>query len=136
MLTSLCQNLPSYKGKKLNEQHVVQQMTTVFKLTDLPNALRVHGKKHTGRVWEKAAKMQEKWFNSPAKIMPEKIKKALDTNWPADLVLTDYYTLDWLEKVNITGVVTKGIERLLKGRHRLRKMGIEKGWNRQVPNCI
>ena len=25
------------------------------------------GKKHTGRVWEKAAKMQEKWFNSPAK---------------------------------------------------------------------
>ena len=61
-------------------------MTTVFKLTDLPNALRVHGKKHTGRVWEKAAKMQEKWFNSPAKIMPEKIKKALDTNWPADLV--------------------------------------------------
>ena len=98
--TSLCQNLPSYKGKKLNEQHVVQQMTTVFKLTDLPNALRVHGKKHTGRVWEKAAKMQEKWFNSPAKIMPEKIKKALDTNWPADLVLTDYYTwIGWRKSI-------------------------------------
>lgn len=122
--------------KRANEKHVIQQTTTVFKLTDLPNALRAHGKKHTKHPWELAAKMQEKWFNSPAKVMPERIKKALDINWPTDLVLTDYYTLDWLEKVNITGVVTKGIEHLLKGKHRLRKAGIEMGWNREVPNCI
>ena len=134
--TALCKYEPSHKGKRANEKHVIQQTTTVFKLTDLPNALRAHGKKHTKHPWELAAKMQEKWFNSPAKVMPERIKKALDINWPTDLVLTDYYTLDWLEKVNITGVVTKGIEHLLKGKHRLRKAGIEMGWNREVPNCI
>ena len=65
--TSLCQNLPSYKGKKLNEQHVVQQMTTVFKLTDLPNALRVHGKSILGVFGRKRQKCRKSGSIVPRK---------------------------------------------------------------------
>ena len=49
---ALCKYEPSHKGKRANEKHVIQQTTTVFKLTDLPNALRAHGKKHTKHPWE------------------------------------------------------------------------------------
>lgn len=135
---SLCQSEPSHKGRKAQDKHIVQTKTTVFKLSDLPNALRAHGKKHTGHAWEKAAKMQEKWFSSPAKVMPQKIKKAIDIDWPKDLVLTDYYTLEWLEKANVTGVVTKGIERLLKGRRNHGPSAEITGrlWDREAPSCI
>ena len=46
---ALCKYEPSHKGKRANEKHVIQQTTTVFKLTDLPNALRAHGK-NAGKV--------------------------------------------------------------------------------------
>ena len=132
---ALGKSAPSHRGKSANEKHVVQQTTTVFKLTDLPNALRAHGKKYTKHAWEKAAKMQEKWFSSPAHVMKKSVKEAKSIDHPKHLVLMDYYTLDWLEKANVTGVVTNGIKRLLYG-ELISNWNTGPIWNKEAAHCI